>query len=127
MKSPIAIKHKGNFKKTETFYKRSLRRDYMHIIERYGKEGVLILQSATPVDSGETAASWNYKIYDDGNAIHVTWNNTNENDGVNIVLLLIYGHGLPNGGYIQGNDFVTPAIQPLLQELARKAWRGVTK
>lgn len=127
MKSPIAIKHKGNFKKTEKFMRRALKRNYMSILHRYGQRGVDILRAVTPVDSGETAASWSYSIYDDGEKIHLSWNNSNESDGVNVVILLVYGHGLANGGYVPGNDFVTPAIQPLMQDLANKAWRGVTK
>ena len=127
MKSPIVIKHKGNFKKTERFMKKALKHNYMQILHRYGVEGVRLLQEVTPKDSGVTASSWNYKIYDDGKVIHLTWNNTNENNGVSVIILLMYGHGLANGGYVPGNDFVSPAMQPLLQDLANKAWREVTK
>jgi hypothetical protein len=127
MKSPIAIKHKGSFRKTEKFMKRTLRHNYMSILQRYGQQGVEILQSVTPKDTGETAASWYYEIYNDGKAVHLSWFNSNENNGVSVVILLLYGHGLQNGGYVPGNDFVTPAIQPLLDDLARKAWREVTK
>ena len=126
-KSIITITHKGNFSRTEKFMNRALRRNYRQILERYGQRGVEILQSVTPRDTGKTAASWYYEIYDDGKAVHLSWFNSNENHGVSIVLLLLYGHGLQNGGYVQGNDFVTPAMQPLLNELAKKAWREVTK
>lgn len=127
MKGLITVKHKGNFNKSEKFMKNALRRNYMQILRQYGDLGVQILQEATPKDSGETASSWNYKIYETKDSIRIAWNNTNENNGVNIAILLIYGHALKNGGYVQGNDFVTPAMRPLMQELADKAWRGVTK
>ena len=127
MNSIIRITHKGSFRKTETFMKRTLKHNYMQILDRYGKRGVEILQNATPKDSGVTADSWYYEIYNDGKAVHLSWFNSNENNGVSVVILLLYGHGLQNGGYVQGNDFVTPAIQPLLNELANKAWREVTK
>ena len=126
-KGVITFKHKGNFINTERFMKKTLRRDYMRILRQYGEKGVEMLAAATPVDTGKTASSWNYKIIDDGATIHITWNNSNDNDGVSVVMLLVYGHGLSNGGYVPGNDFVTPVMKDLLQEMAKKAWREVTK
>ena len=121
------VKHKGNFKKTENFFKRALRRDWRRVLDAYGKRGVELLKAATPTDSGITAESWDYKIAEENGALSITWTNDNENKGANIVMLIVYGHGTKNGGYVAGNDFVTPAIQPLLDEMAQKVWKEVTK
>jgi len=123
----IKVKHKGSFNKTEQFFNRALRRDYLNILAQYGREGVQILSDATPGDSGKTASCWNFEIEQNGGNVILAFTNSNENQGVNIVKLIIYGHGLWNGGYVEGNDFVTPAIQPLLSDLANRAWREVTK
>lgn len=123
----IKVKHKGNFSRTEQFFNRALRRDYLNILSRYGQEGVRILSEATPSDSGETANSWNYEIETNGGRVALAFTNSHENQGINVVRLIVWGHGLWNGGYVQGNDFVNPAIQPLLSELANQAWREVTK
>ena len=123
----IKIKHKGGFSNTERFFNRVLRRNYLNILEKYGQVGVEILKEATPVDSGDTRDSWNFEIEEGNGTITIAWTNNNENEGLNIALLIIYGHGLHNGGYVQGDDFANPAIKPLMQDLANKAWREVTK
>lgn len=123
----IQIKHKGSFKNTESFFKRALKKDYISILHRYGALGVEMLQAATPERSGITAESWDYKIEQGGGQVSLIFTNNHENQGVNIAILIIYGHGLWNGGYVQGNDFVTPAIQPLMDELANRVWKEVTK
>jgi len=123
----IRVRHKGNFKNTERFFNKVLRRDWMNILADYGAKGVEILRNATPTDSGKTADSWEYIIERSDGRIRLAWVNTHENQGVNVAILIIYGHGLWNGGYVEGNDFVTPAIRPLLQELADRAWKGVVE
>lgn len=123
----IKVKHKGNFNHTERFFNRVLRRNYLNILARYGAEGVEILKEATPVESGETRDSWNFEIEEGNGTVTIAWTNNNENEGLNVALLIIYGHGLHNGGYVEGNDFANPAIRPLMEELANKAWREVTK
>ena len=123
----IKVKHKGSFKNTESFFNRALRRDYMKILRRYGDAGVALLREATPKDSGITAESWGYEIEQGDGQVSIVWTNKNENEGVNIAILVIYGHGLHNGGYVQGNDFVTPAIRPLMGQMADNVWREVTK
>lgn len=123
----IKVKHKGSFKNTESFFNRALRRDYMKILRKYGDAGVALLQEATPKDSGITAESWGYEVEQGDGQVSIVWTNTNENEGVNIAILVIYGHGLHNGGYVQGNDFVTPAIRPLMGQMADNVWREVTK
>ena len=99
----------------------------MNVLARYGELGVDILRSATPTESGATADAWNFEIESADGQVTVAWTNSHENEGVNIAILIIYGHGLHNGGYVQGNDFVNPAIRPVMQELADHAWKEVTK
>ena len=123
----ISVKHKGNFRKTEQFFNRGLKQDYMTILHRYGAEGVRLLAEATPENSGETASRWCYEIEKSGKNTSLVFINDNENQGVNIVKLIVFGHGLWNGGYVAGNNFVTPAIQALMTRLANEVWREVTK
>lgn len=123
----IIIRHKGNFDKTEKWYDRMLRRDHMRILNEYGERGVAALKAATPVDSGITADSWSYEIKQDNKNITIAFNNSSESNGCNIVILLMYGHGTKNGGYVQANDFVNPALEPIFKDLADAAWREVKK
>ena len=123
----IKIKHKGNFNNAEKFFNRVLRRDYLNILDRYGKMGVDVLRAATPSDSGRTADSWDFGIEEGNGTITLYWSNSNENDGVNIAVLLIYGHGLQNGGYVEGVDFVNPAMRPIFENIANECWKEVTK
>lgn len=123
----ISFKHKGSFNNTERFFNRVLKRDWAQILERYGIEGVTLLRDATPTESGETKDSWDFEIEKSNGQITLAWTNHHENQGVNIAILIIYGHGLKNGGYVEGNDFVHPTIAPLMQELADRAWKEVTK
>ena len=123
----ISVKHKGSFLNTDRFFHRALKREYIPILERYGELGVEMLKDATPSVTGATAASWAYHIEEDVGKVRIVWTNSNENDGVNIALLIIYGHGLQNGSYVEGNDFVTPVMKPMFNNLADKAWREVTK
>lgn len=123
----IKVKHKGSFKNTERFFNHALHRDWATILSRYGAEGVRLLKEATPQDSGETADSWGFEIERGNGTVTIAWTNHHENQGVNIAILIMYGHGLWNGGYVEGNDFVHPTIRPLMQELADRAWKEVTK
>ena len=120
----ITFKHKGNFKKTEQFMNRALKREYRKILEEYGKFGVAVLSERTPKDPGKTAASGN----EEGNGkVTIYWTNSNENQGACIVLLLLYGYGLQNGAYIKGMDFVSPAMRPIFKQIANQSWREVTR
>lgn len=123
----ISVKHKGDFRNTERFFGKALRQDYLSILRRYGQQGVELLRAATPSESGETADAWSYEIERHEGKVILAFTNSHENRGVNIVKLIIFGHGLWNGGYVEGNDFVSPAIQQLLSKLANEAWREVTK
>lgn len=123
----IIIKQKGNFNKTEKFLKKSFGRNYLNVLEKYGQEGVAALSAATPVDSGLTASSWSYEIIQNKGDISVIWKNSNVNDGVNIALILQYGHGTRGGGYVSGLDYINPALKPIFDKMAEAAWKEVTR
>lgn len=122
----ITVRQKGDFRKTEKFLKKSLRRDYMKVLDKYGRYGVQALASATPKDSGETAAMWDYEIIQNGSSISVVWKNHNIVKGVNIAVILQYDHGTRNGGYVEGRDYINPALRPIFDALAESAWKEVT-
>lgn len=123
----IKVTHKGDFSRTERFFNRVLKKNYLNIIADYCERGLEALRAATPSESGKTAELWNYEIENGNGITTVYFTNDNINDGVNITILLIYGHGTRNGGYVQGNDFVTPALEPVFRDLADKMWREVTE
>lgn len=127
MASIIQYKQRGDFSKTESFLKKLRKLDLDSVLEKYGKLGVQALSKATPVDTGKTAASWDYKITKDRNTVTITWTNSNVNNGVPIALLIQYGHGTGTGGYVQGRDYIKPAIQPIFDELAKALWEEVTR
>lgn len=122
----INIKQKGDFSKTEKFLKKSFGRDYLYVLEKYALQGVAALSAATPIDSGRTAVSWEYEIIQNDSNISIVWKNTNVNKGANIALLLQYGHGTRNGGYVVGRDYINPALQPIFDKMADAAWKEVT-
>lgn len=122
----ISIKQKGNFNKTEKFLKKSFGRDYIGVLEKYAQKGVAALSAATPVDSGVTATSWSYEIIQKGDTISICWSNSNVHNGVNIALILQYGHGTRNGGYVSGRDYINPALRPIFDKMADAAWKEVT-
>lgn len=123
----IKMTSKGSFDKTEKFLKKSLGRDYISVLHEYGEKGVQALSAATPVDTGLTASLWRYEVVQKGSTISVIWSNDNVQDGVNIAVILQYGHAAPNGYWIQGRDYINPALQPIFDDLADKAWKEVTK
>lgn len=126
MSGGITFRHKGDFSKTEKFFNSLLKLDYLNVLERYGQAGVAALASATPKDSGLTAASWDYEITHNGKETTIAFTNSNINNGVNIAIILQYGHGTRNGGYVAGRDYINPAIQPIFDKIANEAWREVT-
>lgn len=123
----IKITQKGDFSKTERFFNRLLRKNYLNIIADYANRGIEALKQATPENTGKTADSWSYEIVKGKGKTTLYFTNSNVQNGCNVAILLIYGHGTRNGGYVQGNDFVTPALRPIFQDLADKIWREVTK
>ena len=126
--SPIIVKHKGDLKKTEQFFRRNRRQRLIAVLNQLGQRGVDALSEATPVRTGKTAASWSYEVIESENRIALSWSNSNTTkDGDNIVVLLVRGHGTRDGRYVRGNDFVTPAIEPIFKEIADEAWAEVRK
>lgn len=109
--SGITVSASGDFKNLERFLKNASRRNYRRLLEDYGRKGVDALSMATPVDSGATASSWTYDISETSNGFEINWNNSNVHDGVNIAIILQYGHGTGTGGYVQGRDYINPALQ----------------
>lgn len=127
-RKPITVRYKGSFSKTEDFFKKNHQKVLMEKLERMGQRGVDALAAATPVRTGKTAASWRYEIVQSGNKVSLEWHNDNETEnGDNIVTLLIRGHGTRDGHYVRGQDFVTPAIEPIFKEIAEEVWAEVTK
>ena len=122
----IIVRHRGDFKKTKNFLDRMKERSYLKNLEKYAQEGVAALSAATPVDTGKTANSWTYEIENTDTRYAIYWINTNENKGVNIALILQTGHGTGSGGYVQGIDYINPAMKPILQKIADEAWKEVT-
>lgn len=96
------------------------------ILEKYGREGVSALSASTPIRTGTTANSWGYVITTNRNGYSIKWTNSNVVGGVPVAILLQYGHGTGTGGYVQGRDFINPAMQPIFDKLAEEAWREVT-
>lgn len=123
----VIIRHKGNFNKTEEFLRRSTTRDFRPILEKYAKKGVMALSSATPVDSGLTASSWDYVIEIKGPQFSITWTNSNIVNGVPIAIILQYGHAARDGSYVQGYDYINPALRPLFDAMVDEIWKEVTR
>ncbi len=124
----IRFKQVGDFRKTRIFLDKC--RDIAgmdSLYDKYGQKGVEALREATPRDTGKTAESWGYKVTKLPNAIQITWTNDNKVKGIPIAILLQYGHGTRNGGYVQGRDYINPALRPIFDELAEKLWKEVTE
>ena len=121
----ITINHYGDFKKLTNFLEKMKRMFDVSILDKYGREGVAALSAATPIDSGKTASSWISEIKDIKDGMTLTFNNTNIQNGVPIAIILQYGHGTRNGGWVEGRDYINPAIQPVFDKLANEAWKEV--
>ena len=123
----IVFKHKGDFSKTTRYFEKLKKNTITRILEQYGRKGVDALSAATPVDTGLTAASWYYEIVHTKTGVSLNFCNSNVQSGVPIAIILQYGHGTRNGGWVQGRDYINPAIQPVFDELTKRAWEEVTK
>lgn len=123
----IKIRQKGGFRKLTSFLEKAKESFDIGILDEYGRKGVAALSSATPVDTGLTASSWFYKIENKNGVAKIEFHNSNAQKGVLIALILQYGHGTKNGGYVVGRDYINPAIQPVFDELAENAWKEVTR
>lgn len=125
MSKVIIFHQKGDWKKTRKFLKRCSDLDLDDVLNLYGQEGVDALAKATPKDTGKTAASWSYEVTKGRESIVITWKNSNIVDGVPIAVILQYGHGTRNGGYVEGVDYINPAMRPVFERIAARAWGEV--
>ena len=123
----ITFRQKGDFSKLTRFLERAKEAVHLGDLDKYGRQGVAALSSATPVDSGLTAESWYYEIENKNGSATIKFSNSNIQNGVPIAIILQYGHGTRNGGWVEGRDYINPAIQPIFDEIANEAWREVTK
>lgn len=122
----ITFKQKGDFRKASQYLEKVKEKAKIEILEKYGEEGVSALSAATPFDSGKTASSWSYEVRRDGGSVRLEFLNSNINKGVPIAIILQYGHGTNNGGWVEGRDYINPAIKPIFDKILENAWREVT-
>lgn len=123
----IKLSQRGDFSKLEGFLEHAKEGFGISILDRYGHEGVEALRSATPVDTGLTASSWSYRIRRDKTGVTLSFYNSNFQNGVPIAIILQYGHATRNGGWVQGRDYINPAIRPIFDRIAQEAWKEVSK
>jgi ribose 1,5-bisphosphokinase PhnN len=123
----IKFTTKGDWGKTYSYLKRLQSNQAFAIMEKYGQRGVTALSAATPVDSSETANSWIYEVVRRKGYFAIHWHNTHMEDGIPIAVILQYGHGTGTGGYVEGRDYIMPAIQPIFDEMVNEIWREVTR
>lgn len=123
MSGLVKVTHKGGFNKFESWCNHLLRRDYLNVLDKYGQMGVATLSAATPKKTGKTSQSWDYEIIRGKHQTKIVWTNSNVNDGANIAILLQYGHGTGTGGYVEGEDYINPAMRPIFENIAKSAWK----
>lgn len=123
----IKFRHKGDFSKLTRYLERAKNAVNLGFLDKYGREGVAALSSATPVDSGLTASSWYYKVEHGKGTASILFLNSHIDKGVPIAIILQYGHGTGTGGWVEGRDYINPVIQPIFDEITKKAWEEVTR
>ena len=123
----LNITSKGDFAKLTAYFNKLTKSRYGEIAEKYGNAGVSALSSATPVDSGLTATSWYFTVDSQNGSTRINFCNSATNNGVSIAIILQYGHGTGTGGWVEGRDYINPAIQPIFDKLAESAWEEVTR
>ena len=121
----IKFKYTGNFNKAESFLSNISKKDFSGVFEKYGREGVQALSNATPIYSGETSNAWDYEIVKKKNSIKIFWTNSNIVDGIPVAILLQYGHGTRSGTFVEGRNFINPAITPIFDKIAENLWKEV--
>lgn len=121
----ITFRQKGDFSKASRYLERLKEAAKLGVLDKYGREGVAALASATPTETGLTASSWTYEIERKGSSVSIVYKNSNINKGVPIAVILQYGTG--TGGWVQGRDYINPAIQPVFDRIADEAWKEVTR
>ena len=122
----ISLKSNGKFTKTEKYSKKLRDGDFTNVLKKYGQQGVEALSASTPIDSGETARSWGYNIENTSDGqIAIYWTNSHFNQGVQIAVILQYGHGTGTGGYFKGRDYINPTMRPVFDRIAEEAWKEI--
>lgn len=122
----IEFSQSGDFKKTEAFLAQLSKPNVLSILDKYGRMGVAALANATPVSSGRAAESWGYVVQGSKTEYSITWTNSDIENGFPVVVMLQHGHGTGTGGYVQGYDFINPALRPIMDKLADEVWKAVT-
>lgn len=122
----IHIKQKGNFAKLDKYFEQIKKAANIDVLDKYGEAGVKALSAATPIDTGKTSQSWYYEIERKNGKVVLSFLNSNVNDGVPIAIILQYGHGTGTGGWVEGRDYINPAIRPTIDQIANDAWKEVT-
>lgn len=123
----ISFRSKGDFSKLTRYLEQAKEKVKLGDLDRYGREGVAALASATPTETGLTAKSWYYEIVRQNGSVKINFCNSNINKGVPIAIILQYGHGTRTGGWVEGRDYINPAVQPIFDKIAENAWKEVTK
>lgn len=121
----ISLKIDGKFTKTERYLRKLRSKDFTQILKKYGEEGKQALEASTPIDSGETAKSWGYQIDQSNGQVAISWTNSHFNKGVQIAVILQYGHGTGTGGYFKGRDYINPTMRPVFDRIAEEAWKEI--
>lgn len=121
----IKVRQSGSFDKTELFLKKNKGKDYTLILEKFAREGIQLLRSATPKDTGLTSESWDAKVFKTKSGFKIIWTNSHVENGVPVVILLQYGHGTQSGTFVEGRDFINPAMRPLFDRIAENLWKEV--
>lgn len=122
---PISFESKGSFKNLERFLSRMSKFEIRGILSKYGEQGVAALSAATPVSTGLAASSWSYEVINEGRSWTLAWNNHDVENGYPVAIMIQYGHGTGTGGYVQGIDYINPALRPIFDQLAEEVWKVV--
>jgi hypothetical protein len=122
----ISLESSGSFRNIQQFLLRMQNGEVYAALDSYAQQGVAALSAATPVDSGETARAWSYEISHRGGSWSIEWTNGHVNDGEVIAILLQYGHGTGTGGFVQGRDYINPAMRPIFDRISADVWKAVS-
>lgn len=123
----ITFRSKGDFSKATRYFERAKEAAKVGILDKYGRAGVAALSSATPIESGLAAGSWGYEIERSRHSARIIFTNSDVENGFPVAIMLQYGHGTGTGGWVEGRDYINPAIQPIFDRIADEAWREVTR
>lgn len=122
----ISVTSSGSFKNLESFLRKTKKLDIMAILRKHGAEGVAALSRATPANSGLAAHSWDFKVSKTKTGCEIVWTNHDIENGFPVVIMLQYGYATGTGGYVEGVDFINPAIRPIFDKIADEVWKAVT-